>query len=119
MLFLAVAVKVLANALMAALFPLDGAGSGDSLQALDESFALDEEAFAGGVGAEEGEDADGVARADVEEGLEGAAVDGGGGKGTEFGDGLRKVLNPLGVAGHEGSVAHHFSFGVIVPKSIW
>lgn len=102
MLFPTVALEVLAHALMAALLPLDGAGCGDCLQTVDERFAFDEEAFAGGVGAEGGEDTDGLAGTDVEEGLEGAAVDGRGGKGTELGDGLGKVLNPLGVAGHEG-----------------
>lgn len=101
-LFFAVALEVLAHALVAALLPLDGAGCGDFLQAVDESFAFDEEAFAGGVGAEGGEDADGLAGAEVEEGLEGTAVDGREGKGAKFGDGLGKVLNPLRVAGHEG-----------------
>jgi hypothetical protein len=101
-LFGAIAFEVLGDALMAALFEANGAACGEGFKALNEELTFDEEAFPGGIGAEGGEDADGLARAEVEEGLEGAAVDGRGREGAEFGDGLGKVLKPLGVAGHEG-----------------
>jgi hypothetical protein len=59
----------------------------DGLEFGDQIEAGDEEGGTGGGGGETVEDAEGLAGADMEEGLKGEAVDEGGGEEAEFGEG--------------------------------
>jgi hypothetical protein len=105
LLLLAVALEMLADALVAALFDANGIAGEERFEFGGEIAAFDEEAFAGGIAPELGQDAQRLARADVEEGFDGLAVDGGGWDGVECGEGGGNVVNPFRMAGHEGMVA--------------
>jgi hypothetical protein len=94
------AVELIAEAIAAADFELGVLPIPDGLEFGDQIKSGDEEGGTGGGGGEAVEDAEGLAGADMEEGLKGEAVDEGGGEEVEFGEGGVNVVNPFGFTGH-------------------
>jgi len=94
------AVELVTETIATADFELGVLAIAEGLEFSDQFEAGDEEGGAGGGGGEAVEDAEGLAGADMEEGLKGAAVDEGGGEEVEFGEGGVNVVNPFGFTGH-------------------
>lgn len=94
------AVELVAEAVAAADFEPRVLAIADGLEFRDEIEAGEEEGGTGGGGGEAVEDAESLTGADMEEGLEGEAVNEGGFEGVEFGEGGVDVVNPFGLTGH-------------------